>query len=246
MVPGMRIASAPSWPTWAATPVARRPSPPASWASRPSSACSALEVIRSLDGQESHRGRLARHVAYRGLLPLVDVGGEIDVSKLPATKTKVGLILADIGQSLFLSRLRTRAGLRGRASCAPSSCSATSACTRMALEAFDQRRAGRSWSRRQAAASYEGILSKVMKEQLATGLHQPCDVKLQRSTWGSSPAWARSSSLPVRARGHASGTDEVLAIHRRLRELDKKLDEHIGNWPPERLDDPQDLGVAQF
>lgn len=48
----------------------------------------------------------SRGKIYRGLLPLVDVGGEIDVSKLPPTKTKVGLILADVGQSLFLSRLR--------------------------------------------------------------------------------------------------------------------------------------------
>ena len=48
----------------------------------------------------------SRGKVYCGLLPLVEVGGEIDVSQLPATKTKIGLILADVGQSLFLSRLR--------------------------------------------------------------------------------------------------------------------------------------------
>ena len=64
-----------------------------------------LEKLRTLDGQDvtvdGSRGKV-----YRGLLPLVEVGGEIDVSQLPATKTKIGLILADVGQSLFLSRLR--------------------------------------------------------------------------------------------------------------------------------------------
>lgn len=43
---------------------------------------------------------------YRGLLPLHEVGGEMDVEALPQTKTRVGLVLADIGQALFLSRLR--------------------------------------------------------------------------------------------------------------------------------------------
>jgi len=64
-----------------------------------------LEILRNLDGEEvtvdGSRGKV-----YRGLIPLIEVGGEIDVSKLPATRTKVGLILADVGQALFLSRLR--------------------------------------------------------------------------------------------------------------------------------------------
>ena len=63
------------------------------------------EILRSLDGQkvtiDGTRGRV-----YRGLLPMEEVGGEIDVSALPQTKTKIGLVLADVGQSLFLSRLR--------------------------------------------------------------------------------------------------------------------------------------------
>ena len=64
-----------------------------------------LDVLRALDGAEvtvdGTRGRV-----YRGLLPLREVGGEMDISKLPVTKTKVGLVLADVGQALFLSRLR--------------------------------------------------------------------------------------------------------------------------------------------
>lgn len=64
-----------------------------------------IGVLRALDGQlvtvDGSRGKV-----FRGLLPLYEVGGEIDVNKLPATKTKVGLILADVGQALFLSRLR--------------------------------------------------------------------------------------------------------------------------------------------
>ena len=64
-----------------------------------------LDVLRALDGAEvtvdGTRGRV-----YRGLLPLKEVGGEMDVAQLPVTRTKVGLVLADVGQALFLSRLR--------------------------------------------------------------------------------------------------------------------------------------------
>ena len=64
-----------------------------------------IDSIRSLDGVEvtvdGTRGRV-----YRGLLPLHEVGGELDVSKLPETKARVGLVLADVSQALFLSRLR--------------------------------------------------------------------------------------------------------------------------------------------
>nr|WP_298069029.1 PEP/pyruvate-binding domain-containing protein [uncultured Mailhella sp.] len=62
-------------------------------------------AMRSLDGQpvtvDGTRG-----LVYRGLLPLCDVGGELNVSKLPATRTHVGIILADVNQAMFLSRLR--------------------------------------------------------------------------------------------------------------------------------------------
>ncbi len=64
-----------------------------------------VEALRALDGQEVTVDGTSGKV-YRGLLPLREVGGEMDLSKLPATKTKVGLILADVGQAMFLSRLR--------------------------------------------------------------------------------------------------------------------------------------------
>ena len=62
-------------------------------------------AMRAMDGQpvtvDGTRG-----LVYRGLLPLCDVGGEMDVDKLPATRTRVGIVLADLNQALFLSRLR--------------------------------------------------------------------------------------------------------------------------------------------
>ena len=125
-----------------------------------------LDVLRALDGAEvtvdGTRGRV-----YRGLLPLHEVGGEMDVAKLPATKTKVGLVLADVGQALFLSRLRDfdqfEVGLLraefmlGNISIHP-----------QALEAFDK-------------GELEGVvhaklkeledrLSKVLREQMSVGL----------------------------------------------------------------------------
>ncbi|WP_458400788.1 PEP/pyruvate-binding domain-containing protein [Mailhella sp.] len=62
-------------------------------------------AMRAMDGQpvtvDGTRG-----LVYRGLLPLCDVGGEMEVDKLPATRTRVGIVLADLNQALFLSRLR--------------------------------------------------------------------------------------------------------------------------------------------
>ncbi|MDQ7834030.1 MAG: PEP/pyruvate-binding domain-containing protein [Humidesulfovibrio sp.] len=187
-----------------------------------------LEVIRSLDGQEitvdGSRGRV-----YRGLLPLVDVGGEIDVSKLPATKTKVGLILADIGQSLFLSRLRHvpdfEVGLLraefmlGNISVHP-----------LALEAYDR---GVLNSLVDAKLrELDGILSKVMKEQLSSGL---INMRIKLRDYVGLVTGLGKELAALSERENTKGTDEVLALHRRLRELDKKLDEHIG-FATERLE----------
>ena len=53
----------------------------------------ALQALDGLDVTvDGTRGRV-----YRGLLPLHEVGGEMDVEALPQTKTRVGLVLADIG-----------------------------------------------------------------------------------------------------------------------------------------------------
>ncbi len=62
-------------------------------------------AMRSLDGQAATVDG-TRGLVYRGLLPLVDVGGEMDVAKIPSTRTHVGIVLADVNQALFLSRLR--------------------------------------------------------------------------------------------------------------------------------------------
>ena len=88
----------------AVTPVTQQ-SPPVSWVSRQSSVSRDLKFCAPSKGRKSP---LTVPVVkfYRGALPLIEVGGTINIAKLPATKTKVGLILADVGQSLFLSRLR--------------------------------------------------------------------------------------------------------------------------------------------
>jgi len=179
-----------------------------------------LEKLRTLDGQDvtvdGSRGKV-----YRGLLPLVEVGGEIDVSQLPATKTKIGLILADVGQSLFLSRLRDvpdfEVGLLraefmlGNIGVHP-----------LALEAYDL--GGLDAVVSAKLTSLEDDLTKIVSEQMAAGTIS-LDIKL-RSYVGIITGLARKMEELTEREG-AKGTDEVLAIHRQLRELDKKLDEHL-------------------
>ncbi len=179
-----------------------------------------LEMLRSLDGQEvtvdGSRGKV-----FRGRLPLVEVGGELDVSTLPATKTKVGLILADVGQSLFLSRLREvpdfEIGLLraefmlGNIGIHP-----------MALEAFDQGALEHVVKRK--LKELENQLTKVLKEQLQGGVIS-FSLKL-RNYVGLITGLTEEMETLAEAEG-ARGTDEILAIHRKLRELDRKLDEHV-------------------
>ncbi|MBI4803955.1 MAG: phosphoenolpyruvate synthase [Desulfovibrio sp.] len=180
------------------------------------------ELLRSLDGQEVTVDG-SRGVAYRGLLPLVAVGGEMDLSKLPATKTKIGLILADVGQALFLSRLRSvqdfEVGLLraefmlGNIGVHP-----------MALEAYDQGTLNQLVDKK--LQEYDRRLTKVIKEQMAAG-YITLDLKLRQYV-GLVTGLAKELENLTEREG-ARGTDEVLAIHRRLRELDKKLDEYLGN-----------------
>ena len=179
-----------------------------------------LEVLRALDGHEvtvdGSRGRV-----YRGLLPLVEVGGEIDVDKLPETKTKVGLILADVGQSLFLSRLRQvpdfEVGLLraefmlGNIGIHP-----------MALEAYDKGTLDKTV--RVKLDELEGDLSKIIKDQMAAGIIS-LDIKLSKYVGIVTGLGPQIEALTEK--DGARGTDEVLAMHRQLRELDKKLDEHV-------------------
>ncbi|MFW6236703.1 MAG: putative PEP-binding protein, partial [Desulfovibrionales bacterium] len=187
-----------------------------------------IEILRSLDGQEvtvdGSRGRV-----YRGLYPLIEVGGEIDVSKLPPTKTKVGLILADVGQSLFLSRLRDvpdfEVGLLraefmlGNIGIHP-----------QALEAFDEGTLDAVVQRK--LDDLENQLSKVVKDQLDAGI-LTFDLKI-RNYVGQVTGLAEKIESLSEQEG-SKGTNEVLAIHRQLRELEKKLDEHLEN-ATQRLD----------
>ena len=125
-----------------------------------------VELLRNLDGQEitvdGSRGQV-----YRGLLPLMDVGGEIDTAKLPATRTKVGLILADVGQALFLSRLRQvpdfEIGLLraefmlGNIGIHP-----------LALEAYDSGTLEQVVKKK--LSEHDNELTKILKEQMAAGI----------------------------------------------------------------------------
>jgi pyruvate, water dikinase len=187
-----------------------------------------LEALRALDGQEvtvdGSRGKV-----YRGLIPLVEVGGEMDVSKLPPTKTKVGLILADVGQALFLSRLRQvpdfEVGLLraefmlGNIGVHP-----------QALEAFDKSYLQNVVEKK--LTELENELTKVVRDQLAAGAIS-LDFNLRKYVGIISGLEERVNKL-TEQKG-ARGTDEVLALHRQLRELDNKLDEHI-DLATKRLD----------
>jgi pyruvate,water dikinase len=187
-----------------------------------------LEILRTLDGQEVTVDG-SRGCIYRGLIPMEEVGGIIDVAELPATKTKIGLILADVGQSLFLSRLRNvpdfEVGLLraefmlGNIGVHP-----------MALEAYDK---GTLESIvRHKLSEIDEDLTKVIKEQLDAGVVS-IDFKLRKYV-GLVTGLAQEMEELSNASG-LKGTDEVLAIHRQIRELDKKMDDHL-EMATQRLD----------
>lgn len=179
-----------------------------------------LDVLRALDGAEvtvdGTRGRV-----YRGLLPLKEVGGEMDVAQLPVTRTKVGLVLADVGQALFLSRLRNfpkfEVGLLraefmlGNISIHP-----------RALEAFDN---GELESIVQAKLrELAGNLSKVLREQMAAGLIV-FNFNLREYVGEITGLSAEAAALA--ATDTSANAEEVLLLHRKMRELDHKIDQHL-------------------
>ncbi len=179
-----------------------------------------IEILRALDGQDvtvdGTRGKV-----YRGLLPLKEVGGEMDLSKLPATKTKVGLILADVGQALFLSRLRDvsdfEVGLLraefmlGNVGVHP-----------QALEAYDNGELEHVVNAK--VKELDARLTKLLREQLAAGV-VGVDMKL-REYVGHLTGLAQEITR-LTEQENLRGTDEVLAVHRKMRELDHKLDDHV-------------------
>ena len=179
-----------------------------------------LDVLRALDGAEvtvdGTRGRV-----YRGLLPLKEVGGEMDVAQLPMTRTKVGLVLADVGQALFLSRLRNfpkfEVGLLraefmlGNISIHP-----------RALEAFDN---GELESIVQAKLrELAGNLSKVLREQMAAGLIV-FNFNLREYVGEITGLSAEAAALATT--DTSANAEEVLLLHRKMRELDHKIDQHL-------------------
>ena len=181
-----------------------------------------IDSIRSLDGVEvtvdGTRGRV-----YRGLLPLHEVGGELDVSKLPETKARVGLVLADVSQALFLSRLRNfprfKVGLLraefmlGNISVHP-----------QALEAFDN---GELDSIVQVHMNeLEGRLSKVIASQMEAGLIV-FDFNLRQYVGELTGLTRKMQKMAEEDRG--MNADEILLLHRRMREVDHKLDEYLEN-----------------
>ncbi|TVM18351.1 phosphoenolpyruvate synthase [Oceanidesulfovibrio indonesiensis] len=179
-----------------------------------------LELLRALDGQEITVDGSGGKV-YRGLLPLAEVGGEINVDELPRTKTKVGLILADVGQSMFLSRLREvpdfEVGLLraefmlGNIAVHP-----------LALEAYDEGRLDQVVDVR--LRDLEQQLTKIIREQMAAGV-VTLDMKLRHYVGLITGLTNELEALTEREISRS--TDEVLAIHRELRELDRKLDEYV-------------------
>lgn len=179
-----------------------------------------LEVLRALDGQDvtvdGSRGQI-----YRGKIPLVEVGGEIEVNQLPATKTKIGLILADVGQSLILSRLREmpdfEVGLL-RAEFMLSNIGVHPS----ALDAYDNGTLEASVQEKLNALDQR--LTKIVKDQLASGVLS-FDLKLRNHVAQITGLGEQIEKLTEQE--SARGTDEVLAVHRRLRELDNQLDTYL-------------------
>ncbi len=179
------------------------------------------EALRSLDGLDVTVDGTAGRV-YRGLLPLVEIGGEMDLAKLPNTKTKVGLVLADVNQALFLSRLRQvedfEVGLLraefmlGNVGVHPK-----------ALEALDNGTLQNLVDVRLAEISKK--VTQIAKEQFQLGLIS-LDLKLREYVGELTGLNAQISKL---ANQDVNGAEQVLAQQRNLRELEYKLDEHVEN-----------------
>jgi pyruvate,water dikinase len=179
-----------------------------------------LEMLRSLDGThvtvDGSRGKV-----YKGELPLVEVGGEMDISSLKPTKTKVGLILADVGQSMFLSRLRSvpdfEVGLLraefmlGNIGIHP-----------MALEAFDNDELGNVVKER--ISELDTKLTKVLKEQMHEGV---ISFNLKLRNYAGIITGLLDEMDKLAESDEARGTEEILAVHRKLRELEHRLDDHV-------------------
>ena len=181
-----------------------------------------IDAIRALDGMEvtvdGSRGRV-----YRGLLPLKEVGGEINIDNLPETKCRVGLILADVGQALALSRLRAhprfKVGLLraefmlGNVAVHP-----------QALEAYDNGELDRIV--KEKVAELDANLTKVICDQLDGGM-VAYDFNIREYVGVVSGLSKELEQLVEEDKG--SSAEEILLMHRKMRELDHKLDAYLEN-----------------
>ena len=181
-----------------------------------------IDAIRALDGMEvtvdGSRGRV-----YRGLLPLKEVGGEINIDNLPETKCRVGLILADVGQALTLSRLRVyprfKVGLLraefmlGNVAVHP-----------QALEAYDNGELDRIV--KEKVAELDANLTKVICDQLDGGM-VAYDFNIREYVGVVSGLSKELEQLVEEDKG--SSAEEILLMHRKMRELDHKLDAYLEN-----------------
>ena len=178
-----------------------------------------IDAIRALDGMEvtvdGSRGR--------GLLPLKEVGGEINIDNLPETKCRVGLILADVGQALALSRLRVyprfKVGLLraefmlGNVAVHP-----------QALEAYDNGELDRIV--KEKVAELDANLTKVICDQLDGGM-VAYDFNIREYVGVVSGLSKELEQLVEEDKG--SSAEEILLMHRKMRELDHKLDAYLEN-----------------
>ncbi len=187
-----------------------------------------VEALRALDGLEVTVDGTTGKV-YRGLLPLHDVGGEMDLAQVPATKTHVGLILADVGQAMFLSRLRNIADFEvgllraefmlGNIGVHP-----------LALEAYDNGELA------QCITSHLRILddhlSKTLRRQLNAGLIF-VNIRLREYV---GHLTGLSAEIDAMLQKESSGKEEeTLAVRRQIRDLERRLDEHV-NFASRSLD----------
>jgi pyruvate,water dikinase len=179
-----------------------------------------IEALRALDGMEVTVDG-TRGAVYRGLLPMNEVGGEMDLAALPSTKTKIGLVLADVGQALFLSRLRRaedfEVGLLraefmlGNIGVHP-----------LALAAYDNGELDGIIQRRRKALDEE--LTKVLRRQLNAGT---VSVNIRMRDYIGRITGLAGEAAGLAERESGGNEEEVLALRRRSRELERKLDEYL-------------------
>lgn len=179
-----------------------------------------VEALRALDGNEVTVDGTTGKV-YRGLLPLREVGGEMDLSKLPKTKTKVGLILADVGQAMFLSRLRKvedfEVGLLraefmlGNIGVHP-----------LALEAYDNGELESVIQR--YLHSLNEQLTKILRRQLNQGL---IFINIRLREYVSQITGVAEEIETLAAKEGGGSEEDNLALRRHIRELERKLDEYL-------------------